>query len=1521
MTNEMNYRITVYGNSMYKEISLKQLNGSELTIGTRKECRVRFNRDRFFSDFMIRVVQMNGEWTIQADDSIYFTHEDGLKEYMCTLHPGDEVKICYEGTDSVFFYLNFSIDFGRDNQDFDREIDCGNSPMFRIGGTTQSNICIADGMVNGESLVLQQEDGGYRVRIESTRYGIRKNGFLIHEPDFLIRDHDFFSLAGYSFYLRKGMLYTSKKTVIHTSFPTREIRNQKNHFEYPKFIRNARQRFVMEETKPEILPPKNLGEPPKSKFLMLILPLVVNFMLMMVIRGVLGNGGYFILYFAGTMIMSAIVSIWGYFDTQKEYTQKCKNRDETYRKYIEEQQVNLEELRAKEQNISLNMNMSTEESIQFVEDFSNRLFEKERTHEDYLTVYLGNGTVESSCPVTFKKQEYLETEDPMMNYPEMMYEKFRYLDNMPVVLQLRELNAVGFVGSRNKLYQISKNLVINLATSHFYKDVKIYFIMEEQDVPLFAWSRWLQNTYNEKVGIRNFMYDEASAKLTLEYLYDELSGRQPVKKGELSPYEDGIVFVFRSEIISNHPVSKFVEHARSIGFTFLFFEEHEEMLNPFCQKKVYLSEDENAGCIRDVDNGERMQRFCYPHISKELVAKSALKLACVYVDEVNLESSLTKNITLYELLKIMSPYDLNLAARWSNSKIYDSMAAPLGVKSGGEVVCLDLHEKYHGPHGLVAGTTGSGKSEIMQSYVLSMATLFHPYEVGFIVIDFKGGGMVNQFRDLPHLNGAITNIDGREIDRSLLSIRAELRKRQELFAEFSVNHIDDYIKLFQEKTATVPLPHLILIVDEFAELKSEQPDFMKELISTARIGRSLGVHLILATQKPAGVVNDQIWSNSKFKLCLKVQNQADSNEVLKSPLAAEIREPGRAYLQVGNNEIFQLFQSAYSGAPARNDGLDAQKKFHIAKVALSGQREIVYAQKPKKEESSETQLEALVNYIKEYCKSSGIERLPNICLPSLETMIPYGSRAYENDSSDICVPLGIYDDPSRQLQEVTDINITQNHVFIVGSGQSGKTNLLQAMIRGVVEKYSPEEVNIYILDFATMIMKNFEPLKHVGGVVMAGDDERMKNFIKMIQQMIVERKDALSKLGLSSYSAYRESGAKDIRQIIIMIDNLVGLRSVYPDYDEQIQLIAREGVSTGISLVITTPQTAGIGYRLLSSFSKRIALYCNESGEYTSMFEKCKLKLNNIPGRCIIELDRDYYECQSFLSFSAEKEYERIEQIRTFITDKNEIYPDIMAKRIPEIPEVVTSRYIKEQYGEQGRKPYDIPIGICFANTELVWLSLTEFNQLGISGKPKMGRSNYIRFLLTQLEERRVQEPAKVFIFDDFGKKLQRFEKNETVCSYFLQVEKITEVMEQLQTIILERYERVYTKEDMVLEEQPLLVLLINNKDVIDYIGNNPKLSDMYREFLTRYKSLRISIILANIDNQPIGFASPEPIKQLKDNSNMLVFFDIDEQKFLDVPLAFQKEYRKELIAGEAFYRKGIKTLKVMTMYAGDKNS
>lgn len=328
-----------------------------------------------------------------------------------------------------------------------------------------------------------------------------------------------------------------------------------------------------------------------------------------------------------------------------------------------------------------------------------------------------------------------------------------------------------------------------------------------------------------------------------------------------------VVFFYDEYGFKSHPISKFVNNSKELGVTFVFFADQKSDIPLGCDY-IINAVDNITGTLVETANRDHTSKFTYTNVSDKDFASVVKMLAPIYTEEISLEGTLTKNISLFELLNIIAVDDIDLENRWNTSRVFKSMSAPLGVSKTG-IVNLDLHDKAHGPHGLVAGTTGSGKSEILQTYILSMATLYHPYEVGFVIIDFKGGGMVNQFKNLPHLLGAITNIDGKQINRSLMSIKAELEKRQRLFAEVEVNHIDKYIQKFKAGEATVPLPHLILIVDEFAELKAEQPEFMKELISAARIGRSLGVHLILATQKPSGQVNEQIWSNSRFKLCLK----------------------------------------------------------------------------------------------------------------------------------------------------------------------------------------------------------------------------------------------------------------------------------------------------------------------------------------------------------------------------------------------------------------------------------------------------------------------------------------------------------------------------------------------------------------------------------------------------------------------------------------------------------------------------
>lgn len=1512
---EQNYKIILFGTKIYQEIVLYGKNKDGVCIGTTKNCNVRFSRDSFFDDFEILVVPQGEEWKLICSDTVYFISDGLMKQTAMTLKHGTEIVLKYQSSNAELMKVSFYIDFDNMYSDFERVIEIPEQQSIAIGGKAFCNLHIQDDLVEEDTIALVKNNGNYMLKDTGTRYGVYVNGFRMEEKEKTIYDMDFFMLDGYSFYIRNSRLFTTNANTIQVNgLKEMDTMQTGNQLMYPKFQRNTRIKYIVPEEEIEVLAPKAKKEAPKRNVVMTIIPALISMVMMVFLRGAMGGGGMFVIYSAAMMGMGIATSIITYFMDGKEYRAEIKERRKEYLQYAKDKENEIKELRKKELRILEEKYISIDREIEEVERFDSRLFEKDVEDDDYLTVRVGTGTVESLSQVAYKKQEFKDTEDDLSEYPEKLADAYRYVEDAPVCINLKENNCIGIVGSKEVQYEMLKNITIDLSVRHFYHDVKFYYLFNENEQEKYTWLRWLHNVKSGVGNIRNFMYDEESRKIILEVLYEELSSREGLKEEDLKHLPHYVVFVTDAEGLAQHPVSKYVEECGKYGFNFLFFEEYEELLPKGCDKVLKMADDFATGVIVSSENGEEKQPFTYHTIPNRVAESLSLRLGCVYVDEVSLESSLTKSISLYELLGIINIDNLDIASRWRESKVYESMAAPLGVKSGDEVVSLDLNEKHHGPHGLVAGTTGSGKSEILQSYILSMATLFHPYEVGFVIIDFKGGGMVNQFKNLPHLIGAITNIDGREIDRSLLSIKAELRKRQELFADYNVNHIDAYIKKFKAGEAKIALPHLILIVDEFAELKSDQPEFMKELISAARIGRSLGVHLILATQKPSGVVDDQIWSNSKFKLCLKVQNKEDSNEVLKSPLAAEIKEPGRAYLQVGNNEIFELFQSAYSGAAADQSQVDIVKEFSVSDVNLLGKSQVIFQQKNPKSEKSATQLEAIVEYVAKYCKDNGIEHLPGICLPSLGEVIDYQlcKPAFEIES-DIGAVIGIYDAPEQQLQKETFVNFSQENIFAVGASQYGKTNLLQVLIKGLAMNYTPEEVNIYILDFASMILKTFEGLSHVGGVVTSSEDEKLKNFFKMMNEEIYRRKDMLSQMGISSFSSYRDAGYRELPQIVIMVDNLTALKELYLQDNDNLLLLCREGLAVGISVVVVNSQTSGIGYKYLSNFSKRIALYCNDSSEYNSVFDHCRMQPRNVPGRGIIDIDKALYEYQTYLAFAGRKEIERVEEMKSFMAEVN-ARSAARAKRIPEIPAVLDSNYVAQQYPEVLQKAYQVMIGLNYSTIMPVMLQMNNLGVLGIVGKENSGRGNFVRYLLHTLQQNDEKAPVKVAIIDDVSKKYANMAQLEIVEKYTMDANYIGELLTVWEEELRMRYDAMVAGDDTVLEEAPLLLMIIQNMDALEVLQNNPTWMDLYKNITGKLKAMKVAILISNVPNANISYSSPEPLKDIKESRHLLIFDELSNQKILDVPMAIIREYKKKLEVGEGFYCKENEVVKIKSV-------
>jgi S-DNA-T family DNA segregation ATPase FtsK/SpoIIIE len=1521
--SEQRYILTVQNSNIFKEVDVSADTPS-LKIGTLQECDVRLKRELFDLPVCVTLKTESGDWRVCCDAGLYISSRAVKDCGESAIRHGDILSIHNARDKSELFTLSFSYDFTVSAVDFDTIIDIRNTTNLVIGNSPSAQIKLGGRFIGSEYLTLTRGHGGIfsldasRAPTSATLNGIR----LFDTAE--IGEYDFIGIADYSFYFKNQVLYTTMRDDLRISgIASQPLRDETPAFDYPKLNRSPRMLYAFNTDPIEILNPPKKPDKPRDNLIMQLSPALLMIAVTVVTRsGMIGGmstgNPAFMIFSLATMAAGLLTSIMSFVYNRKRYKKDVARWHTDYENYIAEKRREIELEQQEERAALTDVYPSAERVRDFVKTFSGRLFERSPKDADFLYVRAGLGAVPALREPTYRQEEHIKIENELVRIPEQLCSKYAFIDNAPVMLHLHESGTVGVVGSPDEQYEFFKNILLDVAVQHDYEEVQIVVLIPQTEQQKYEWIKWLPHIKESGGGMRGIVCDDESRDNVFEYLYalaTERSGRR-AESDKTLPLPYVVVFVLEEYGIKTHPLLKFADDSAGLGLCFVYFKQYAESLPRHCSEIVELRS--GGGVLRLRNNKAFTRPFAREYVKDDSISFAAERLAPVFYEKIALSSRLTSNITLFELLNIISPEDLNLIDRWSKSNVQKSLAAPLGVDVKGGRIDLDLHERAHGPHGLVAGTTGSGKSEIMQSYILSAAVNFHPYEVSFVIIDFKGGGMANQFEDLPHLIGKITDIDSHEINRSLLSIRAELEKRKRLFAEYEVNHIDHYIAKFRSGVTKTPLPHLILIVDEFAELKAEQPEFMKELISTARVGRSLGIHLILATQKPAGQVNEQIWSNSRFKLCLKVATKEDSNEVLKSPLASEIREPGRAYLQVGNNEMFTLFQSAYSGASAISDRNGNIREFVIAEVSFTGKRSVVYEHRAERASDGAkiTQLRAMVEYIGGYCENAGIARLSSICMPPLPGIISY-EKSQANGASGAVVRVGVYDDPGNQVQPDVELNLSDGNVIIIGSAQTGKTMLLQTVLRGLAEQYSPKQASVYILDFASKVMKIYEKLNNVGGVLTDADDEKLKNFFKMIGDELDDRKERFSRLGISSFDSYlemdeTETGNAALPRIIIIVDNLSIFKEAFQEYEDSMLNICREGLALGITVIATAKQTSGLSYKYISNFSTRLAFNCTESSEYGNVFDRCHMQPKNVQGRGLVSIDKVVYEYQAFLPFDGETESRRIEQARAFIADIATKYGTERARAVPSIPPILTDDYWKE--GGYKFADFVVPVGLTYGEIEPVVIDLARVGAVGIYGREGFGKSNLVRTVLSYLQRRVFDLPGRAYLIDGYDRQLSEFETYGFVERYTVDCADFEEIVQCFSDAAAARTDILRLGGS--LEREPLLLCVVQSSQIFAANAVSKEVSDKFKKLLGDARQLRICFIFSNIDNNP-EYTPPEMLRLARDFNQFFLLDDIGNVRFLPNKWTVNdiKAYKKAISPGDGYLydlRNGIEKIKLV---------
>ena len=1184
---------------------------------------------------------------------------------------------------------------------------------------------------SNNKLIIKVEDDKYN--IHASKWGVYVNNKRVHDYK-VLENNDLIFVSGLKVMISKignrhicvvnnpnGQVYTNRLTPV--GFDDRgpnenfveddeeiemNLYNAEDYFyKKPRFVNKIEQLTISVDE-----PPTKQEEQDQS-LLLTIGPMLTMSMTSLVmgysaVSGVVsGNGTWSNAIPSIVMCVAMFASVFFWPVLLKRYENKKrikgeKERQVKYNKYIESKRKVIQDEVVRQEKVLKYSFPTTKECQEIIKTRNDRLWERRIDDDDFLKVCLGIGSQNMDINIQYPEDHFTMAEDNLKDMVSKLGSEPKILKNVPIELSLVEYHLLAIVGEAKNNSNLMSQLLLQILALHSYDDLKVVIMTNKEKESNWEPFKTIPHLFSDDRSIRFFgsvaeEHKEICYHLEQVYLSRKGNGDDAPAPTNVSPHYLIITDSYKT-VRSFEVIKKLLDEKDSLGFSLVILNDNVSSLPDQCQTFINSGE-EKCDIFKSLLN-DKNQVFTIDNTTfyDYNLCSRILSNIPIEIDR-NKSGKLPDKIGFLEMFDALKIEQLNIQNRWQRNEPVLSLAAPVGVGRDGEKISLDLHEKYHGPHGLIAGMTGSGKSEFIITYILSMAINYHPYEVQFILIDYKGGGLAGAFENkasglkLPHLVGTITNLDSVEIKRSFASIESELKRRQaafnkarELSGESTID-IYKYQKMYRNGQISEPVSHLFIICDEFAELKTQEPDFMDQLISTARIGRSLGVHLILATQKPSGVVDPQIWSNTRFRVCLRVQEKSDSSEVIQCPDAAFLKQTGRFYFQVGFNEIFELGQAAWAGGPyipsdKIRKNLDTSIDFvnnlgYIYKTVESKKKtDVVVA-------NNGEELTNIVSFVSDLAKKSNIsctplwlERIPETIF--VDNLIK--KYNYQKEMFVINPVIGEYDNPNMQKQHLLTMPLSkEGNALVFGNAGSGKENMITTLIYSSMLTYGPEEVNYYILDFGSEALRMFSKSPIVGDVLTNADEEKIENLFKMLYSTIEQRKKLFVNFG-GDYTIYSKQSDKKLPAIVVVINNYETFQELEEAFDEDLIAITRDCVKYGIYFIITVTTPNGIRFKLRQNFNQEFVLNQNNEDDYSTILGNVnKVYPSKLFGRGIIKTD-SVYEFQTALVTEKDK-------INAFIINLcNQMLSKAKykASTIKVLPDVVEFKDVQQAIGIPG---------------------------------------------------------------------------------------------------------------------------------------------------------------------------------------------------------------------------------------------
>jgi S-DNA-T family DNA segregation ATPase FtsK/SpoIIIE len=1013
-----------------------------------------------------------------------------------------------------------------------------------------------------------------------------------------------------------------------------------------------------------------------------------------------------------------------------------------------------------------------------------RVWERRPGDEDFAQVRIGLGPQQLASPLIAPQTGPVDQLEPLTaGAMQRFVAVHSTLEDLPMAVSLRAFHRVTVSGERESVRALVRAMTGALASLHSPEDMVLAVAAGREALEHWEWAKWLPHAQapGEPDGAGSRRLISGDPRVLEDLLSGRLSGR-PRFHPAAPPLPETPHLVLVLDGVSLPQDSVLASPEGLQGVTLIEVVPGEQVSAPGdLAMSVHPSSLRLESAHGAVYEGtpDAMSAASAEALARQL---APLRMASGGDDD----EPLLANLEFTDLLNLGDAASVDPKRTWRPRALAERLRVPIGVGEDGRPVMLDLKEAAQegmGPHGLCVGATGSGKSELLRTLVLGLAVTHSSETLNFVLADFKGGATFAGMARMPHVAAVITNLadDLTLVDRMGDSIRGELNRRQEMLRDAgNYANIHDYEKARAAGAPLQPIPSLVLVIDEFSELLSAKPDFIEMFVQIGRIGRSLGVHLLLASQRLEEGRLRGLETYLSYRIGLRTFSAAESRAALGVPDAYELPNvPGSGFLKFGTDEMVR-FKAAYVSGVHRSGAQQAALAggplpvdrrpvlFTAAEVPVR------YARVPRQRTEAEasgsddaladTVLDVIVKRLEAQGPAAHQVWLPPLdSPPSLDGLLP-GLTAVEGrgltqpgyeGAGRLVVPVGIVDKPYEQRRDPlwVDFSGAAGHMQILGGPQSGKSTLLRALVSSFALTHTPQEVQFYGLDFGGGGMVSIEGLPHVGGVASRLDPERVRRTVAEVYGVLNRREEYFRAAGIPSIAEFRSRRARGTisvtdqpwGDVFLLIDGWGNFKGEYEALEPIVLEIAARGLGYGVHLVLTASRSMEVRSNLKDQLMNRLELRLGDPMD--SEFDR-KVAANvpsGVPGRG---------QSPQKLHFMA-----AVPRIDGLTSDSD------LADATAALAAEVTRHWTAPGAPKVRLLPRHLPLaelpagdrfperGVAFGldeNTlEPVFLDFDQDPFFLVFGESESGKSNLLRLLIKQLTQRYPGDACKLFVVDN----------------------------------------------------------------------------------------------------------------------------------------------------------------------------